>query len=125
MEIKKRIDVDVYGCSIVVVVTDDMEKTMKKYFKKFKIQYEDGFYYGLFLPSSEKDHNTYHILFNQSELSLNTIAHETYHACYRILKDRGVGMDDEEPMAYLMGFLIQEVLTAIVKQKINISNGAK
>ncbi len=128
MEIKKSFDVDVYCCKVVVVVTDNMEATMKKYLKKFKLPYEEGSVYeGLFISDTTSESSSYYILFNKNSLSINTIAHESYHACARILKDRGVDIssDNEEPVAYLMGYVVQSVINVIVSQKLNLSHGAK
>ena len=42
------------------------------------------------------------------EKDINTIAHESYHACYRILKPRAIKMD-EELVAYLMGWMVSGI----------------
>lgn len=122
MEINKILKVDVYSTNVKIVLTDEMDKTLKKYFKKFKVPFDDGYYWGMFF--SDPDVSNYYLFLNTKKLTLDTIVHESYHACCKILKDRGVGMEDEEPMAYLMGYFCEALMKIVIGSKINISNGA-
>lgn len=48
----------------------------------------------------------------KSEVDVNTLSHEAFHAAYDILKRVGVplGDDSEEAYAYLIGYIVEQVV---------------
>jgi hypothetical protein len=61
----------------------------------------------------------YYIIFARNDISEGLIAHECFHAMGQICMDIGIKYDAEndEPMAYILQWLVDEVYRTITKDK--------
>lgn len=100
------IPIDVYACKILVVVTDDREKT----YKKHNIKPTNGLASCYIKPVGSK----YLCLlrFDKNSISPNLITHECVHAAIHILDCVGVKLDpdNDEPLAYLVTYLFSKTM---------------
>ena len=118
MRIIKKIKVNMYSCSILFVVTNEMGKSEKYLQKKYaKGTLVPG------TPAAEAegititvDGNLYIVMIDAKFLNHNTIGHELFHATKRMAEDRDI--TDEETCAWLMGFLCQEFYKFIGSEKV-------
>lgn len=118
MRIIKKINVNMYSCSILFVVTNEMGKSEKYLQKKYaKGTLVPG------TPAAEAegititvDGSLYIVMIDAKFLNHNTIGHELFHATKRMAEDRDI--TDEETCAWLMGFLCQEFYKFIGSEKI-------
>lgn len=108
MRVLKKIKVNTFNCSILFVITNEMEKSEKYLQKKYAK--------GTLVPGTSAaeaegititvDGSLYIVMIDTTFLNHNTIGHELFHAAKRIAEDRDI--TDEETCAWLMGFLCEE-----------------
>lgn len=120
MKITTTIKLPTYSCELSFIVTDQIKIESEKIYKKYKLPIDDD--YGdnegiLLTPNLGR----YFLLIDHKYLSHNTIAHEIYHASFRITSDRGV--EDEEAQAWLCGHLTGVVYKFLDKKKLEIKHG--
>ncbi len=123
--VKKIIPLKLYGCKVVVTITDDIGKELIKFQNKNLINYQKtSVYYGMAIPEIGTDR--YHVLLNKKLLDINTIAHEAFHISYEILESLGieVSKENDEPLAYLLGYIVEEIYGMILKAKIKLQDGS-
>ena len=105
--------IDIYDCDLSFAI-DTNEKELNQFFDQIGLP-EEGrqAYYDEFSkdPSMKIEALTcdfgtpnYLIVFN-SDPSPKAVAHEIFHAAYRILNPRGI--EDEEAYAYLIGYITE------------------
>lgn len=116
MKRSKKINIKLYQCKVHFIYTDNLSKEYLKLHKKYKEVPEEPAENGeaWTLTFSIED---YYILIREGDESVNTIAHEVYHAVYNILDDRGI--NDEESGAWMCGMLIEEAFKFYYKNKDN------
>jgi hypothetical protein len=118
MRIVKKINVNMYSCSILFVLTDEMGKSEKYLQKKYAK--------GTLIPGTPAaeaegititvDGGLYIVMIDAKFLNHNTIGHELFHATKRMTEDREI--TDEETCAWLMGFLCQEFYAFIGSERV-------
>lgn len=119
MTTKGSFYVDVYGCSVTIIVCDDIVRSLNHYFRKWdcsKQTYEPG---AMCVVGMKEDEGTYFLFFNRKDVTWNYINHEKSHLVEYILKDRGIKALDET-RAYLDGFVSDKINAFFKKRKIKI-----
>jgi flagellar biosynthesis chaperone FliJ len=116
MAFKKSINIETFNSKLEVIITDTVQKEIKKVYDLYKVKYEDPIEVEgvLINVSIEK----YHLLIDKKYLTHNTLAHEIYHATVRITEDRDVV--DEETQAWLCGYITQKIYEFIKLKKLEI-----
>ena len=101
--IKKTINIPIYQCKLTIILDKDLSYVTKKY------KTIDLSNYGAVTMRIPDKHSEYIIAFEYSEGSI--IAHEVTHLVNYVFKDRGVELDlnNDEPQAYLTGWLFKEI----------------
>ena len=87
--------------------------------------YDDNLNYdGMSIP--ECGTNRYHIILDTTIIELNTVVHECFHVAFEILNTRGIAVnrENDEAMAYLLGYLVEEVMAIINNQNIKLNDGS-
>ena len=109
---KRRIKIDLYWCSVIFIITDNVPKYEKVLFSKYKpIGEPIGDVRGLFLSF---DNHEYYVIINRNYLDHNTIGHELKHCMQQLCLDRGI--KDDESQAWIMGYL-QEKFYEMMRDK--------
>lgn len=89
---------------IKVVSTNDFEKT----FKRFKLPFdEDDKTAGALTIHCQDEAISY--IFIPYKVSLDLMVHEAYHAIRHMLLKHSVKIDDNEVVAYHLGYLVQKI----------------
>lgn len=110
-EIKKRFKIDLYNCVVTVIVTDDMQASIKS----FNIDYDDAYdCRGLYTYKHGNPTENY-IFINSVSYDISTPCHEAFHATCNILSYIGCELDDssEEAYAYLLGHITKKTMETI------------
>lgn len=103
-----KVKVPIYFSVIQIVVAKDLNKALRK----LKIN-ENGKDHEAFVVYDEDKI----ILFISKDASQGLIAHESVHIVNLIFKNAHVELDidNDEPQAYLMGWVVEEITKAIKK----------
>lgn len=112
---QKKINIKTFECSVMLVVTDKVHQAESLIHKKYKTSespFEEGEADGITITVN---FNLYIIILDINSVSYNLVGHEVCHVVNRITKDREI--NDEETMAWLTGYLCEEVHTFINKIK--------
>ena len=112
--IKKTFTIEMYShFKIHVIVTEDFEEALKKYCKDIIVEGIDKVG-GLFIYHENKPWEGYILVSPTTPTS--TVAHESFHATYRIMSAIGseLGAESEEPYAYLLGFITNKVVETLM-----------
>ena len=100
----KKINIPIYGCTLTVILDEDLSYVEKKY--KTKSLSDFG-------AVTFKDEDTYrHYIVGFTDAShLSNIAHEVVHIKNQIYVDCAMELDryNDEPEAYLTGWLFDEI----------------
>jgi hypothetical protein len=113
-ESRSKIKIQIYDSEIILIKTDDINKSCEKVFKqrKWKDKYDinGGDAEGCFL-FDHADVGFYHIVLPVNP-SLILILHETLHAAFIILAHHDVVLtvDNHEALTYLHGHIFEQVL---------------
>lgn len=101
----KTIDIPIYYGKLVMVLSDNWEEVNLKYWNDIGDQFAAAVF-----QRDIKNFPRYIVAFNGKPEG-KTIAHEVVHLVSHIFRDRGITMDpyNDEPQAYLTGFLFQEI----------------
>ena len=105
--IKKKFKIPLYFQNLIVIQTDDFEALEKEY--------------GLRGGSPEYSAITFEtkdsiVVAFKSEVDLSIIAHESVHICSYVFLgiDAKVELDNDEPFAYLMGWVVEQIEKTII-----------
>jgi hypothetical protein len=113
--LQKKIRVSTFGCDVLLMLTDNVYLSEKRIHKKYdtkEVAIEEGTAEGV---SISVNFQLYVIILDIDRISHNLIGHEVFHVVSRIAGDREI--TDEETMAWLMGFMLQEIHNFIDKKK--------
>lgn len=122
---KRTINIPLYNCKVVVYFDHDINDIAKKLCKKHKVEREDGETYAEVFGVSENIH-LYYILFSLPYFNLNLFVHELTHLGGKILRDRGhSNPEQDEPLAYLNGYLAGEIEKIMEKNNITFIKKTK
>lgn len=114
--LRKTIHIKLYDCSIKLIVTGNINQYLKGLYKKHKQTYQnDNNLAGIF---DTFDLDKYYIVLNIKHLSINLVSHEIYHLVRRLSRDRNIS--NEESIAWLMGFISEEVYKFLKTKEINL-----
>ncbi len=111
--------VPIYGASLELVITDDMEKSQKKNDRWKRLgEQEPNLSAGLTIWAGWN----FCIMIDSSYLDHNIIAHECFHATHRIADWSGLKFhkNGHEEFAYLNGFLNNFVHKQLKEWKIRV-----
>jgi hypothetical protein len=112
----KSIKIPMYNCSVQIIITDDLIKTVNGLYKKYKI--DDVFTdsaEGCFLTT---DIDLYILCLDTKYITHNTIAHEIFHAVTKLTIDRDI--NDNENQAWLCGWLTEQIYKFIEKKQLTV-----
>lgn len=111
---KKELTIPIYDAKVTVVVTKDFqEKVLEAGFEgevtptgAITLHYPDNALY-------------YTVIFHEETVSPGHIAHEAFHLAGKIMEqiDYKYDRDNDEPMAYLVGFIVDGFHQIIFKKK--------
>lgn len=101
--IKKIINIPIYQCKLTIILDKDLQYVTKKY------KTIDLSNYGAVTMRVPNKHSEYLVAFEYSERSI--IAHEVTHLVNYIFKDKCIELDidNDEPQAYLTGWLFKKI----------------
>lgn len=119
--IKKSISIPIYECKVVVCIDKDINEFAKTLYKKFGMGDVDLVEsQGMVVANDTIADTTYYLLLGIDYLNINLLMHETIHLAIRILRHRGHDSLDkgDEPVAYLGGYIAEEVYKTMVKNNI-------
>lgn len=124
MTIKGKFDVDVYACSVHIVVSDYLKVAINARLKAFSD--ESGEDYGRIdfepcgycLRRNDRIGN-YYVFLHKDHFDFNTFNHEKAHVVEWILKDRNIG-NRGEVVAYLDGYVSQMFHKFFKKKKLKL-----
>ena len=108
------------GIIVVTEIVDHLENspTINKFDVECGLEYENGwdFVDGTVVMTSD---GKTHIIFRRSAMRPGVVVHECFHALTRICKDLGIKYDpdNDEPMAYMLTWLVDEVYRTIAKDE--------
>lgn len=119
MEMTSVLKLDTYECKLVFVVTDDLQKKVRKLYKKHHIEQEEEVEAEAMMISPTME--VYYVIIDAEYLTHNTVAHELFHVVNSILQDRDI--HDEETGAWLSGHLSNFIYNSANKKKLTITNG--
>lgn len=99
----KKLKIPIYGDIWLIVICKDLRKVIKKYNIEGDVSGMDAFTYS--------KNGTHITAFDKRYVTPSTIAHECVHLLNDIYSFNGVQLDpvNDEPQAYLMGWLIGKV----------------
>ena len=116
--LKRTINIPIYQCRVVIVFDTDINEQIKLLFKKDGVE-DDGSMYNALVYRPAGTLKTYYLMYGTSVFTLNIFVHELSHLSGMILKDRGENGIDSEPLAYLAGYLAEEVEKIMLKNNID------
>lgn len=118
---QKKVSIKAFGCTILLVLTDRLHLAEKQVHKKYKTMEkpcEDGTAEGVTISIG---FDLYVMILDTNYMSYNLVGHEVCHVVQRIVNDREI--TDEETMAWLTGYLCEEVHSFHNKTKQNGPSG--
>lgn len=119
---QKKISIKAFGCSVLLILTDRLhlaEKHVHKKYNTLESPCEDGSAEGVTISVG---FDLYVMILDMKYISYNLVAHEVCHVVQRITRDRE--MTDEETMAWLTGYLCEEVHGFINKDNGRLGKGS-
>lgn len=119
---QKKISIKAFGCSVLLILTDRLHLAEKQIHKKHNTMEkpcEDGEAEGVTISVG---FDLYVMILDMKHISYNLVGHEVCHVVQRITRDRE--MEDEETMAWLTGYLCEEVHIFINKDNGHLGKGA-
>lgn len=114
--VRRTINIPLYGCKVYVVFAPDTNEESARICKKLGYRRAGGSNYAEVI-GCETVH-AYYILYSTDHLTLNILVHEVTHLGGLILKDRGYNQSDDEPLAYLNGYLAGELENIMIRNNI-------
>ena len=113
---RKVIKLNIYDCKVNFIVTNDVNKEIKRISTKNKNPFTlDSEVEGIVFYFSISE---YFIIINENYLTHNTLAHEIYHAVIKVTEPRDI--TDEESQAWLCGKLTQDIYIFLETNKVTI-----
>ena len=107
--IKKRIKIPIYLDKLLIIQTDNFEKIRRKY--------NLGGIADYCAITFQMDKEIV-VVFN-SKVDASIVAHEALHICSYIFKNTGAEFDgdNDEPLAYLLGYIVKKIHRTIKVKK--------
>lgn len=117
----KKLDIPIYHGYLVIVFTNNLNKANKKLNLDLEQQDRGAFVQG---KRDKKGISHYYAVFDKHYLTNCIIAHEITHIANWLFMDRNIKIDllNDEPYAYLVGWITREAYKVIYKNRIKIYN---
>lgn len=117
MEEVLLLDIGAWNATLNVIITDDINRcitnqaNLKGFDTKEYLLEDNDAYDGVVIRFNEKQFSGIAMLLHYSLITDNIIVHETSHAAFRILEQRGVELNDHttEAFAYLEEYIFSKV----------------
>lgn len=104
----KEFPIPLYETTLVLIVSKDIEKSVKKLNKKHKnttpIVIEQDSAGVVFEYYIDK----YYLILSEDSVTINTVCHEIYHLTERLSRHRNIF--EEEAKAWIQGYLSENIL---------------
>ena len=122
MQFKKTIKIPIYNCRVFVYLGTEVSQTYRALLAKFKEEDDEDVAFDGVVMNTPGDPSSYHMLLDTEVITPNLLTHEAVHLAIKILKHRGHDsiQEGEEPLAYLCGFLVEEVYKILIKNNIEL-----
>lgn len=121
MTTKGSFYVQIYNCTVHIIVADDLQRSINYYLRKCgekPLKKEE--IPGAYCLSPDDDCSfEYYLFFGRKTIDINYINHEKSHLVEFILEERGIKAKDET-RAYLDGFLSEKINALLKKRKIKL-----
>jgi hypothetical protein len=121
MTIKGTFTVDVYDCTVHIVVSDRIKTVINNQLRKDEISEIDFAPSGFFYSRGGDYIGDYYLFFDVADVTVDILNHEKCHLVEHILTDREIKAEDET-RSYLDGFISRKVDSFMKKRKIKIKN---
>ena len=114
--IKKKIEIPIYLGYLVIIVTDDFKKIIKKYNIASSSDPNDHDYSAITFRLYKKRISNYYCVLRK-KASPGAIAHEAKHIVNKIFQDRGINLDivNDENETYLLGWIVNQIYKILKK----------
>lgn len=109
----KNFRIELYNCTVQLVVEDDIHLLKKKYkaiIKKHKLgeDHSEECFEGMVLNG--KYNSEFFMLLSKDKINANLISHECAHLCIRVFKYNNISVEDEEEsFALLTGWMNEKI----------------
>jgi hypothetical protein len=124
MTIKGSFKVDVFDCSVHVVIAKSIMSSVNYHLRKAGYKQEDFLHFepsGFFCNPTPDRIGNYYIFFQESDLTVDVVNHEKSHLVEHILTDRDIEPKDEV-RCYLDGYISRMIDLFFKSRKIKIKN---
>lgn len=118
LKLQATLRLPTYGCKVVFIVSDRLNKDANAILRKLKQETFNEEVEGVTIST---DIDVYWVIVNSKYLTHNTIAHELHHAVCRVTGDRGI--EDEETRSWLIGHMSEFVYKTLDKKKLTVKHG--
>lgn len=120
---KGSFKVDVFDCTVHIIITDSIKRSINYHLRKYNnkdelLTFEPS---GFFCKPDPERIGNYYILFSNEDLAIDLINHEKSHLVEEILTDRDIKPVDEI-RSYLDGFISHKIDSFFKKRKIKVKN---
>lgn len=114
--IEEEIRIPIYIADLIIIQSDDVQKVLDKRNIKFNIH---GFGAVTFRDHTKDGYDRYVIAFNYEDATSSLVAHEAFHVVTYLFEDKQIRIenDNDEPAAYLLGWIVGEIHKRIKIEK--------
>ena len=107
------IEIPIYFADLIIIQSDNIQKPLSKYNIKFNTH---GFGAITFRAPTEEGRHRYVVSFD-FDVDLSLIAHEAFHVVTYLFQDKQMRIDNDndndEAAAYLLGWIVTQILERI------------
>jgi hypothetical protein len=119
MRCSKKINLPEFKCDVTVILTDDPKTEVLKLRKKHTDVEALTFRVEGIMIAPDSDKSKYYLILDIKVLSHNLISHEVYHLVRAVSEDRCME-NDEESLAWISGFVAENIYNFLNKKKVDI-----
>ena len=113
-----KIDIPIYYGYLRIIICEDFVKAAKKL--NIDDEGDDLSIFGAFVCTSYDEYkNPHYNVFMESDIEVDLIAHEVVHLVAQIFESRHISLNlqnDDEPFAYMTGWVTKEIYKALKKK---------
>lgn len=116
--------VDVFDCTVHIVLTDSIKRSINYHLRKHNVTKDELLAFepsGFFCKPDPERIGDYYILFLNEDLAVDIVNHEKCHLVEQILTDRDIKPIDEI-RSYLDGYISSQIDLFFKKRKIKVKN---
>lgn len=118
---KGKFNVDVFDCTIHIVIATSVKSSVNYYLRKHNHDLIDFEPSGFFCKPDPDRIGNYFIFFSEEDLAVDIINHEKSHLVEQILLDRDIKPIDEV-RSYLDGYISRRIDQFFKERKVKIKN---